>query len=91
MLQWAPVLGWSWKFQEVIFLERNWEKDKKNLGKQLNRLVNYPSPFFVSVLTFVIPFFLNEKLIYTYGYSSTYLIICLFAVDHVSGRNSIYT
>jgi lysophosphatidic acid acyltransferase/lysophosphatidylinositol acyltransferase len=50
MLQWAPVLGWSWKFQEVVFLERNWEKDKKNLGRQLTRLVNYPSPFFVRTL-----------------------------------------
>jgi len=47
VLQWAPILGWSWKFQEIIFLERNWEKDKKNLGKQLRRLVEYPSPFFL--------------------------------------------
>jgi len=47
VLQWAPVLGWSWKLQEAIFLERNWEKDRISLGTQLARLGEYREPFWL--------------------------------------------
>lgn len=47
MLQYAPILGWSWKMQEIVFLERNWEKDKLSLGTQLQRLAEYPIPYVV--------------------------------------------
>lgn len=49
ILAYAPVLGWSWKFQEIVFLERDWEKDKQNLAKQLNNLVNYPDPMWLTL------------------------------------------
>ncbi|CAG7675290.1 unnamed protein product [Allacma fusca] len=47
ILQYAPVLGWSWKMQEIVFLERNWEKDKVSLGGQLAKLAAYPNPYWV--------------------------------------------
>lgn len=49
ILLYAPVLGWSWKFQEIVFLERDWEKDKRSLGKQLHNLVNYPDPMWLTL------------------------------------------
>lgn len=47
MLQYVPIIGWAWKLSDVIFLERNWEKDKENLGRKLNELVMYPSPVWI--------------------------------------------
>ncbi|XP_011055419.1 PREDICTED: 1-acyl-sn-glycerol-3-phosphate acyltransferase gamma-like [Acromyrmex echinatior] len=41
-LQYIPTLGWSWKFAECIFLERSWEKDKKNIKFQIKELLEYP-------------------------------------------------
>lgn len=49
ILQYAPVLGWSWKFQEVVFLERDWEKDRKNLERQLTQLASYPDPIWLTL------------------------------------------
>jgi len=47
MLQYVPVLGWCFRLSDVIFLERNWEKDKDNLAVKLNELLDYPSPVWV--------------------------------------------
>jgi len=47
MLQYVPIIGWAWKLSDVVFLERNWEKDKENLGRKLNELVKYPSPVWI--------------------------------------------
>ncbi|ODM93352.1 1-acyl-sn-glycerol-3-phosphate acyltransferase gamma [Orchesella cincta] len=49
ILAYVPILGFTWKFQENVFLERNWEKDKKSLGGQLNNLVNYPDPMWITL------------------------------------------
>ncbi|ODM93358.1 1-acyl-sn-glycerol-3-phosphate acyltransferase gamma [Orchesella cincta] len=49
ILAYAPVLGWSWKCQEIVFLERDWEQDKRSLGGQLNNLVNYPDPMWLTL------------------------------------------
>lgn len=47
MLQYVPIIGWAWKLSDVVFLERNWEKDKDNLSRKLNQLLDYPSPVWV--------------------------------------------
>lgn len=47
MLKYAPILGWSWKMQEIVFLERNWERDRISLGEQLDRLAQYPVPYWL--------------------------------------------
>ncbi|XP_076372485.1 1-acyl-sn-glycerol-3-phosphate acyltransferase gamma-like isoform X2 [Tachypleus tridentatus] len=36
-----PVIGWGWIFAEMVFLERNWEKDSQSLGHKLDELVSY--------------------------------------------------
>ncbi|KAF3424948.1 hypothetical protein E2986_09400 [Frieseomelitta varia] len=41
-LQYVPTFGWAWRFAEFIFMERNWEKDKKIITSLINELVNYP-------------------------------------------------
>ncbi|CAB3368326.1 Hypothetical predicted protein [Cloeon dipterum] len=47
VLQYIPTMGWAWKFGESVFLERNWEKDKEIISKQLKELVEYPSPIWL--------------------------------------------
>jgi hypothetical protein len=42
-------MGWAWMFAESIFLERNWEKDKETIGRQIKELVEHPDPIWVSV------------------------------------------
>ncbi|XP_015185251.1 PREDICTED: 1-acyl-sn-glycerol-3-phosphate acyltransferase delta-like isoform X2 [Polistes dominula] len=42
-----PALGWAWKFAESIFLERNWNKDKNVIGKQIKELLDYPDPIWL--------------------------------------------
>ncbi|CAG7666138.1 unnamed protein product, partial [Allacma fusca] len=49
ILQYAPVLGWSWKMQESVFLERNWEKDQMILGRQLTKFTEYPDPYWITL------------------------------------------
>ncbi|KAI4489507.1 hypothetical protein M0802_011042 [Mischocyttarus mexicanus] len=42
-----PALGWAWKFAESIFLERNWNKDKDVIGRQIKELIEYPDPIWL--------------------------------------------
>lgn len=46
-IQYMPVLGWAWKFSEFVFLERNYEKDKKNIDRQVSELSDYPDPMWL--------------------------------------------
>ncbi|KAF4517274.1 hypothetical protein B566_EDAN008608 [Ephemera danica] len=39
VLQYIPTMGFAWKFGESVFLERNWDKDKAIIGKQLTELL----------------------------------------------------
>ncbi|KAG8183009.1 hypothetical protein JTE90_017097 [Oedothorax gibbosus] len=39
-----PVIGWGWIFGEMIFLDRNWAKDKLTLGDKLDKLASYEDP-----------------------------------------------
>lgn len=43
-------MGWAWKFGESVFLERNWDKDKEIIGKQLRELVEYPDPMWLLLM-----------------------------------------
>lgn len=44
MLKYVPVVGWAWNFSDVIYLARNWDKDKENLARGIRTLCDYPDP-----------------------------------------------
>ncbi|GAY61111.1 hypothetical protein CUMW_207240 [Citrus unshiu] len=44
-----PVIGWSMWFSEYLFLERNWAKDESTLKSGLQRLRDYPQPFWLAL------------------------------------------
>ncbi|XP_055801272.1 1-acyl-sn-glycerol-3-phosphate acyltransferase 2 [Solanum dulcamara] len=44
-----PVIGWSMWFSEYLFLERSWSKDERTLKSGLQRLSNYPLPFWLAL------------------------------------------
>jgi lysophosphatidic acid acyltransferase/lysophosphatidylinositol acyltransferase len=41
-IQYLPTIGWAWKFAEFVFLERNYQKDKEIIGRQLHKIMDYP-------------------------------------------------
>lgn len=43
-VEWIPIIGWAWKFAEIGFLERNWEKDKSTMDLFFKNLIQYPDP-----------------------------------------------
>lgn len=44
VIQYVPAIGWSWKFAEFVFLERSFDKDKVNIGRQICEIFDYPAP-----------------------------------------------
>lgn len=44
-----PVIGWSMWFSEYLFLERSWAKDESTLKLGLQRLKDYPLPFWLAL------------------------------------------
>lgn len=46
-IQYLPTMGWAWKFSESVFLERNWDKDKEMIGRQVAEIAQYPDPMFL--------------------------------------------
>ncbi|XP_051152570.1 1-acyl-sn-glycerol-3-phosphate acyltransferase 2-like [Andrographis paniculata] len=44
-----PVIGWSMWFSEYLFLERNWAKDESTLKSGLQRLRDFPLPFWLAL------------------------------------------
>ncbi|KAK4481710.1 hypothetical protein RD792_012619 [Penstemon davidsonii] len=44
-----PVIGWSMWFSEYLFLERNWVKDESTLKSGLQRLRDFPRPFWLAL------------------------------------------
>ncbi|CAI9779464.1 unnamed protein product [Fraxinus pennsylvanica] len=44
-----PVIGWSMWFSEYLFLERNWAKDENTLKAGLQRLRDFPQPFWLAL------------------------------------------
>ena len=46
-IKWVPLVGWAWQFAEIVFLERNWEKDRIPMEKQIANLANYSDSVWV--------------------------------------------
>ncbi|KAB2098012.1 hypothetical protein ES319_A01G208800v1 [Gossypium barbadense] len=44
-----PVIGWSMWFSEYLFLERSWAKDENTIKAGLQRLRDYPQPFWLAL------------------------------------------
>ncbi|KAK8609263.1 hypothetical protein V6N13_025569 [Hibiscus sabdariffa] len=44
-----PVIGWSMWFSEYLFLERSWAKDENTLKAGLQRLRDFPQPFWLAL------------------------------------------
>ncbi|PNF37469.1 1-acyl-sn-glycerol-3-phosphate acyltransferase gamma [Cryptotermes secundus] len=49
-IRYVPTMGWAWLFAESIFLERNWEKDKETIGRQIKELVEHPDPIWLLLM-----------------------------------------
>ncbi|XP_023752966.1 1-acyl-sn-glycerol-3-phosphate acyltransferase 2 [Lactuca sativa] len=47
--KYLPVIGWSMWFSEYLFLERSWAKDETTLKLGLERLKDYPQPFWLAL------------------------------------------
>lgn len=47
-LRYVPVIGWGWSLCDMIFLSRNWAKDRENLAKQMEILITYPKSLILS-------------------------------------------
>lgn len=41
-LKYVPVFGWGWALNDMIFLSRNWNKDRESLSKAMDILLTYP-------------------------------------------------
>jgi 1-acyl-sn-glycerol-3-phosphate acyltransferase len=42
-----PVIGWGMQFYQFIFMKRNWEQDKPNMAKHLQKLNKSTSPMWL--------------------------------------------
>uniref|UniRef100_A0A7N2M479 1-acylglycerol-3-phosphate O-acyltransferase n=1 Tax=Quercus lobata TaxID=97700 RepID=A0A7N2M479_QUELO len=49
LLSETAVIGWSMWFSEYLFLERSWAKDESTLKSGLQRLEDYPQPFWLAL------------------------------------------
>uniref|UniRef100_A0A0C9RVC8 1-acylglycerol-3-phosphate O-acyltransferase n=1 Tax=Wollemia nobilis TaxID=56998 RepID=A0A0C9RVC8_9CONI len=47
--KYLPVMGWSMWFSEYVFLERNWVKDEARIKLGLQRLRDFPKPFWLAL------------------------------------------
>lgn len=47
-LRYVPVIGWGWSLCDMIFLSRNWQKDRENLAKSMEILTTYPRSLILS-------------------------------------------
>ena len=43
-LRYAPIIGWLWNFSDVIYLYRDWQKDKKVISDSVKTLGEYEDP-----------------------------------------------
>ncbi|XP_060655272.1 1-acyl-sn-glycerol-3-phosphate acyltransferase gamma-like isoform X2 [Drosophila nasuta] len=46
-LSYAPILGWAWSMAEFVFLNRDFDKDKEIIAKQLKIVFAYPDPIWL--------------------------------------------
>lgn len=47
-LRYIPVIGWGWSLCDMIFLSRDWKKDRENLSKSMDILLTYPRSLILS-------------------------------------------
>ncbi|XP_023018005.1 1-acyl-sn-glycerol-3-phosphate acyltransferase gamma [Leptinotarsa decemlineata] len=47
IIQYIPVLGWGWKCSDFVFLERNFDKDKEIINRQITELAEHPDPIWL--------------------------------------------
>lgn len=47
-LRYVPVIGWGWSLCDMIFLSRNWQKDRVNLAQSMKILLTYPRSFILA-------------------------------------------
>jgi 1-acyl-sn-glycerol-3-phosphate acyltransferase len=45
-LSYSPVVGWCWSMLNFIFLSRSFEKDKKNIQRQMKKLAERSSKYY---------------------------------------------
>ncbi|XP_068142175.1 1-acyl-sn-glycerol-3-phosphate acyltransferase gamma-like [Drosophila tropicalis] len=43
-IRYVPIIGWGWWLAEFVFLNRNFDKDKEIIAKQLKVVYSYPDP-----------------------------------------------
>lgn len=46
-LSYVPVIGWIWRMAEIIFLDRNWQKDKACIVNQIEQISQYANPVWI--------------------------------------------
>ncbi|XP_040581578.1 1-acyl-sn-glycerol-3-phosphate acyltransferase delta [Lepeophtheirus salmonis] len=49
VLKYVPVLGWGWNLSDIIFVKRNWNVDQKLIPAAIQRLNDYPFPFWLLI------------------------------------------
>lgn len=45
----VPVFGWLLRFGESVILERSFEKDKENIKRQVNEILDFPDPTWIVI------------------------------------------
>ncbi|XP_055339899.1 1-acyl-sn-glycerol-3-phosphate acyltransferase gamma-like [Paramacrobiotus metropolitanus] len=46
-LSYVPVIGWLWRLGEIIFLDRNWQKDRTCIANQIAQISQYANPVWI--------------------------------------------
>jgi len=47
MLKYVPTIGVSWALNDMVFVDRDWEKDKETLTKSMDVLASHKQPFWL--------------------------------------------
>ncbi|OQV17189.1 1-acyl-sn-glycerol-3-phosphate acyltransferase gamma [Hypsibius exemplaris] len=46
-LSFVPIIGWIWRMAEIIFLDRNWQKDRSCIVNQVAEISQYFNPVWI--------------------------------------------
>lgn len=44
-----PILSWTWKFSDFIFLRRNWDSDQRTLKSCFKQFDGYSTPYWIAI------------------------------------------
>ena len=54
-LRLIPLMGWCWLATESIFIQRQWETDKKKLTEGMDKILcDYPDNYFFNVNIYIL-------------------------------------